>query len=100
MATDSTLEPFEEVPTNTPTVHVFDDSGEAYDLSQCDDNIRSGDVLYVPSENAAAILYLAWPTVLSGYERGEFHGVSPHPGFAPWNERGLTALRAHLQAGS
>ncbi|MBM4574961.1 hypothetical protein GS896_25685 [Rhodococcus hoagii] len=100
MTTDSSPEPIASVPDTAATVHIFDDSGEAYDLSQCDDTIRSGDVLYVPSENAAAILYLAWPTVLPGYERGEFHGQASHPGFAPWNERGLSALRVHLQAGS
>lgn len=44
-------------------VHRFDDSGEAYDMSQCSDDIHNGDVLVVDSstERSVAFLMDAWP---------------------------------------
>jgi len=45
----------------TVKVHVFDSSGFAYDMSQCSDEIKDGDVLYVPSESVAAVMVRAWP---------------------------------------
>jgi hypothetical protein len=56
----------------TPQVHVFDDSGDAYDASQCDDKIKDGDVLVVPSERVVGVLIEAWPVAVST-EHGEFH---------------------------
>lgn len=55
-----------------PKVHTFDSTGEAYDRSQCDDAIKHGDVLHVPSERVVGILYQAWPIALT-QARGEFH---------------------------
>lgn len=63
-----------------PKVHTFESSGEAYDWSQCRDDIDIGDVLYVPSEQVAAVLVDAWPTVDTQDELPEgcaFHTFSP-----------------------
>jgi hypothetical protein len=57
-----------------PTVHTFDSTGEAYDVSQCSDEIKNGDVLVVPDEDAIAIMLEAWPTAISPELSGEnFH---------------------------
>lgn len=57
-----------------PSIHTFESTGDAYDTSQCCDQIKDGDVLYVPSENAIAILCKAWPVALTEAQRGkEFH---------------------------
>ena len=57
-----------------PKVHTFDSSVEAYDASQCDDDIANGDVLVVLSEDAIAILVEAWPVAISPEMSGEsFH---------------------------
>lgn len=45
----------------SPSVHQFDSTGSAYDASQCDDNIKDGDVLVVASEGVIGILMKAWP---------------------------------------
>lgn len=59
-----------------PRVHVFKTSGDAYNESQWNDAIRRGDVLHVPSENAAAVLVGAWPTRVT--DAGDaFHGLAP-----------------------
>jgi hypothetical protein len=57
-----------------PTVHEFESTSCAYDMSQCDDAIHDGDVLVVRSENAVAILLSAWPTAVTALVAGEhFH---------------------------
>jgi len=56
----------------TPKIHIFEDSGEAYDASQCIENIKDGDVLSVPNERAVAVLIEAWPTAISE-NYGHFH---------------------------
>lgn len=56
-----------------PTVHTFGDTGEAYDASQCRDEIRDGDILHVPSESVVGFLFQAWPTAVT-VESGEFSG--------------------------
>lgn len=61
-----------------PTAHYFDSTGEAYDASQCDDNIHNGDVLVVKNEHAVAILIEAWPAALEDKLKGEnFHVWNP-----------------------
>lgn len=55
-----------------PNVHYFDSSGEAYDASQCYDNIHDGDVLVVKSEKVVGILVEAWPVAITP-NFGEFH---------------------------
>jgi hypothetical protein len=58
--------------------HTFESSAEAYDVSQCTDAIRDGDVLLVPSEGLAAILMGAWPVAVAADERGPgaFHTLT------------------------
>jgi hypothetical protein len=53
-------------------VHTFGSTGEAYDASQCDDNIKNGDVLIIPSERVAGVLVEAWPVAVTA-ECGHFH---------------------------
>lgn len=42
-----------------PKVHRYDTEGEAYDNSQCDDDVKDGDVLVTPY--SIGILVEAWP---------------------------------------
>lgn len=53
-------------------VHFFNSTGEAYDASQCDENIHDGDVLIVRNERVAGVLDQAWPVAVSE-ARGHFH---------------------------
>ncbi len=58
-------------------IHRFDDTRQAYDLAQCRDEIKDGDVLWVPSRGIADVLYQAWPIAVNEPENaqhGEFHG--------------------------
>jgi len=65
-------------------VHTFGSSGEAYDASQTRDEIKDGDVLFVPSENALAIVVSAWPTAVDEELAGDaFHVLSPE---VEWSE--------------
>jgi hypothetical protein len=55
-------------------VHRFASTGQAYNASQCRDEIRPGDVLVVEPEGVVGILISAWPTAIT--ERtGEFHSL-------------------------
>jgi hypothetical protein len=55
-------------------VHTFESTAEAYDASQTREEIHDGDVLYVPSEDAIAVLVSAWPTALDAeHAGGSFH---------------------------
>jgi hypothetical protein len=63
-------------------VHTFESSSDAYDWSQTSDHITDGDVLFVPSEQVAAVLFKAWPvtpkaTYLTDKD-GAFHAPQPH----------------------
>jgi hypothetical protein len=60
-------------------VHTFDSTGEAYDYSQASDAILDGDVLLVPEEGIAAVLYRAWPVAVNephDVQHGAFHGFN------------------------
>lgn len=57
-----------------PNVHTFASTGEAYDASQCDDDINDSDVLVVPSEGVVGVLCQAWPVAVTP-EHGEFHAL-------------------------
>lgn len=48
------------------TTHIwtFGSTGEAYDATQCDERIKNGDVLWVPSEGVVAIAD-TWPIALT-----------------------------------
>ena len=55
-------------------VWEFYTTGEAYNASQCRDEIKDGDILLVPNEAAAAVLVRAWPVAVSPKTAGEaFH---------------------------
>jgi len=57
-----------------PKVYEFYSTGNAYDASQCRDDIEDGDILLVPNEGAVAILVRAWPVAVSPNTSGEhFH---------------------------
>ena len=63
-------------------VHTFDSTGEAYDYSQASDAILDGDVLFVPEEGIAAVLYRAWPVAVNephDVQYGAFHGFDGGP---------------------
>lgn len=63
--------------------HVFYDSGEAYDASQCSDHIHDGDVLLVPREGRVAVLVEAWPVLVGTGDPGPaFHSWNPGVTFA------------------
>ena len=53
-------------------IHYFGSTGEAYDASQCADNIHDGDLLVVPAERVIGVLIEAWPTAVTD-ESGHFH---------------------------
>ncbi|MFJ3248437.1 hypothetical protein [Streptomyces sp. NPDC086782] len=61
-------------PITAPTVHRFTDTVEAYDATQCRDDIRDGDVLVVESERVVGFLDAAWPVAITE-AHGEFHGL-------------------------
>jgi hypothetical protein len=54
----------------TPRVHKYEDSGTAYDDSQCNDDVKDGDVLVVDgTEKSVAILFEAWPIcIIEGWK--------------------------------
>ncbi|KZM75782.1 hypothetical protein [Nocardia terpenica] len=56
-------------------VHVFGSTGEAYDHSQFREDIKSGDILLVPSEGVAGWLEQAWPIAATD-QVGEFHTMT------------------------
>jgi hypothetical protein len=60
-------------------VHTFGSTGTAYNVSQCCEDIRSGDLLSVPSEHVLGVMVDAWPMAVTK-EAGEFHWVKPEPG--------------------
>ncbi len=56
------------------TVHTWNDlsTGEAYDRTQWDDEVKDGDIIVCNEGKSVAILVEAWPTLVKG-EEGEFH---------------------------
>ena len=59
-----------------PKTHEFESTGEGYDALQCDENIKDGDILIVPSEKVVGIAVEAWPVAITA-ERGEFAQLLP-----------------------
>ncbi|MFD7769877.1 hypothetical protein [Streptomyces sp. NPDC059787] len=57
-----------------PTVHRFDDTVQAYDATQCREDIRNGDVLVIESERVVGFLDTAWPIAITE-AHGEFHAL-------------------------
>lgn len=54
-------------------VHKFESTAEAYDACQCDDDIKTGDVLVIASEGVVGIAD-TWPIAVTA-ERGQLHGA-------------------------
>jgi len=61
-----------------PKVHRFRSTGEAYDSTQCRDDIRDGDVLVIEEERVVGFLVSAWPVAVTELH-GELHGPLPAP---------------------
>lgn len=66
--------------------HTFEgDSGDAYNQTQYRDDIHSGDILVVPSEQVIGVMVSAWPTAVT-VAHGKFHAVTPDK---TWDEVAL-----------
>lgn len=46
------------------SIHTFDSTGEAYDACQCDESIKNGDILHVPSEGVVGVAD-TWPVAVT-----------------------------------
>ena len=53
------------------TTHQFDTTGEAYDATQCFEEIKTGDILVIESERVVGIAD-TWPVAVTK-ERGHLH---------------------------
>jgi len=58
--------------------HRFDDTEEAYNMTQCRDDIRDGDVLIIEREGVVGFLRSAWPAALTT-AHGELHRIEGDP---------------------
>jgi hypothetical protein len=56
-------------------LHTFDDTEDAYTACQCDENVKRGDVLHIPSEGVVG-LGDTWPVAVT-VAYGELHTVKP-----------------------
>lgn len=55
----------------TIRLHEFASSGDAYNACQCSDDIKTGDILIIPSEKVVGLAW-TWPIAVST-ARGELH---------------------------
>ena len=55
-------------------VHYFESTGRAYDATQCDETIRTGDILVIESEGVVGIAD-TWPFAITA-ETGKLHEVT------------------------
>ena len=61
------------------TWHQFDSTEEAYDACQCDDAVKNGDVLHIPTEGVVGIAD-TWPCAVT-VDKGDLHATrSPELG--------------------
>ncbi|NIY68095.1 hypothetical protein [Streptomyces malaysiensis] len=60
-----------------PKVHTFGDTFQAYNATQCQEDIRDGDVLLVESEKVVGIAW-TWPFALTE-SIGELHVMTADP---------------------
>jgi hypothetical protein len=79
-----------------PQIHEFDDSGWAYDESQCNESIKDGDILVSPED--IAILFQAWPVSIHDYvpHESKFHGWKRPGDWLNWDEN--PEAEAYLQS--
>lgn len=59
-------------------VHKYDSTEDAYNRTQCGDDIRDGDVLIIEREGVVGFLRSAWPAAIT-VARGELHGIDGDP---------------------
>ncbi|MGE9695932.1 hypothetical protein [Streptomyces sp. CH6] len=59
-------------------VHTFESTQQAYNATQCRDDVRDGDVLAIPSEGVVGFLRSAWPAAITA-KTGELHGIIGDP---------------------
>lgn len=60
---------------NTTRIHTFDSTQEAYDACQCDESIKDGDILLIPSEGVVGLAG-TWPVAVT-VKYGELHMKEP-----------------------
>jgi hypothetical protein len=58
-------------------VWTFDTTGDAYDSVQCDDDIKNGDILVIPSENVVGLAW-TWPIAVTD-NAGHLHSIDDKP---------------------
>lgn len=54
--------------------HTFESTATAYDEVQCDDGIKKGDTLFIPSEGVVGLAW-AWPVAVTA-NYGDLHAVT------------------------
>jgi len=59
----------------TVAVHHFESTGDAYDFCQCDENIKSGDILVIIDEGVVGFAD-TWPVAIT-VEYGNLHTMAP-----------------------
>lgn len=70
----------------SPAVHEFASTGDAYDACQCDENIKQGDTLVIKAEKIVGVAD-TWPFAVTA-DHGQLHGIAD-----------LTKLPAKLKTG-
>jgi hypothetical protein len=55
-------------------IRIFESSGEAYDACQCDDSIKKGDLLVIPSEDVVGLAGI-WPIAITA-NNGQLHKLT------------------------
>lgn len=81
-----------------PQAHRFATTAEAYNASQCSDDIKDGDVLIAEQEGVVGIMVSAWPTALEADgPTGAFHALADGLTWESWElEEGRYAASAKL----
>ena len=65
-------------------VHFFYSSGDAYDATQCNEEIKNGDVFVIPSEKVIGVAD-TWPIAVTK-EYGKFHTFEEGSNFDNYKE--------------
>lgn len=75
----------------TVRMHIFPSSSDAYNCSQCYEEIKNGDVLWIPEEKVVGILVEAWPVAVSE-AKGAFHEIDSRVKDWDWSKVGSVSL--------
>lgn len=70
-------------------IHFFESTGKAYNACQCSDEIKTGDILFIPSEGVVGIAD-AWPVAVTA-NHGDLHSAVKGRLRAYLKERGAFA---------